>query len=283
MLAIHTTDSRPAAQRGENFFQADFELLCMVLSALKWREKNGKIKLYTDSAAMRFYEKEVLQEIWDGGIDTHSLQSDKHDIDYRIFWAAGKLIALSNETSPVATIDTDMILWNELGYWNEKPNSCICIHKEELYEGVYLDPVFLKTAEDYRFDESWDWTALPCNAAFVYHGNQQLLHYYLEEAFQFMHKNRETPEEMVSQMVFAEQRLLGIAAKKLNLEVDAFYRVDELASQKNFTHFWGYKAELRKDKKLAETICKQSVERLLHDFATRHPFLLKMPVVQRYM
>ena len=283
MLALHTTDTRPVRQRREIFSQSDFELLCMMLSALKWSEKNGKIKLYTDSTALRFYEKESLLDIWDGGIDYKSFESSHFDIDYEIFWAAGKLISLSHESTPVVTIDTDMILWNELNHWKEKPKSCICIHKEDLYEGVYLDPIFLKTPPDYKFDPTWDWNVLPCNAAFIYHGNQPLLDYYLEEAFRFMHKNKEKPKEMVSQMVFAEQRLLAILAKKLDIEIDAFYEYDQLSTQKDFTHLWGYKRDLRKDRKLADDICKQFVNRLLKDFSNTHSFLLQIPVVQRYM
>lgn len=283
LLAIHTTDTRPAQQRGENFSQNDFELLCMILSALKWREKNGKIKLYTDSTALRFYEKHGLLDIWDGGIDYKSLESSSFNIDYETFWAAGKLISLCHESTPIVTIDTDMILWNELNHWKEKPNSCICIHKEELYEGVYLEPNILKTSANYQFDTTWDWNALPCNTAFVYHGNQKLLDYYLEEAFRFMHNNKEKPKEKVSQMVFAEQRLLAIAAKKLNVKVYAFYEYNQLSTQKDFTHLWGYKRELKTDKKLADNICKKIVNRLLNDFSDTHSFLIQIPVVQSYM
>lgn len=283
MLAIHTTDSRPAIERGQKFSQNDFELLCMIVSALKWRENNGEIKLYTDPTALRFYEKENLLDIWDGGIDWHSLESCSYDINYQIFWAAGKLISLSHESSPIVTIDTDMILWNKLTHWTDKPNSCICIHKEDLYDGVYLDSPFLKIPDNYQFDTSWDWTALPCNTAFVYHGNQQLLDYYLKEAFRFMHKNNEMPKEMVSQMVFAEQRLLAIAAKKLKVETEACYSYDQLSTQEDFTHLWGYKNELRNNKNLADTICKQLADRMLTDFSATHPYLQHVPVVKRYM
>lgn len=283
MKAIHVTDLRPVVKSGGTASLPDFELLCTILSALKWREHNGPIKLYADSFALKMYERERMLDLWDAGIDADSIESDAYDIDPEIFWAASKLRALCYESAPIVLLDTDMIVWQRLTCWEKKPQTSFCIHKEDLYEGVYPDAARLEIAAGYKYDPSWDWTVRPCNTAFVYHGQQDLLDNYLYEAFRFMHGKRNRPSELVSQMVFAEQRLLSMVAQQLGLELRALYSYEELFKQQAFTHLWGLKRELRQDKSRADELCRQFVVRLQSDYAKDFTSLMEIPVVQRYL
>ena len=56
MNAIHSTWSKPRIYSTGSFFIEDFDILTTILSALKWREKNGMIKMVTDSAGFEFYK-----------------------------------------------------------------------------------------------------------------------------------------------------------------------------------------------------------------------------------
>ena len=55
MQAIHANWTRPRTDACNSFFVEDFDIMTTILSALKWREKNGTIKMVTDSAGYEFY------------------------------------------------------------------------------------------------------------------------------------------------------------------------------------------------------------------------------------
>lgn len=72
MKAIHINSTAPFfANSPEKEYEIDdFEVLCTILSALKWREKNGSIMMVTDSIGADYYKRLGLDSIWDGGIDS---------------------------------------------------------------------------------------------------------------------------------------------------------------------------------------------------------------------
>ena len=106
MNAIHINWTRPYFARGASEYEAeDFELLTTILSALKWRENNGSIKMVTDRAGADYYRNNGLDCLWDGGID-ESLEGICQNEG--MFWAAGKLYALALQKTPIAVIDTDL-------------------------------------------------------------------------------------------------------------------------------------------------------------------------------
>ena len=43
-------------QKSENYYIEDFEILATILSALKWRENNGDIKMVTDERGAEYYK-----------------------------------------------------------------------------------------------------------------------------------------------------------------------------------------------------------------------------------
>ena len=61
MDAIHINWAKPFRNRFNAPYEVeDFEILTTILSALKWREKNGNIKMVTDSVGAQYYKKQVL-------------------------------------------------------------------------------------------------------------------------------------------------------------------------------------------------------------------------------
>lgn len=288
MRAIHITHTAPFFAREINkqkeFSICDSDQLSTILSALKWRENNGDICLYTDTVGYNFYKNNNMLQIWDGGINIEALNNIDLNIDFEIFWASGKLIALSNEKSPCVVIDTDFIAWINISPLIKNENDTICIHKEEILENVYLPSHLLKVPNNYCFNKKFDWTEKPCNTAFIYFGNDKLKNYYIKEAFKFMNNNKEKPDEFVSQMVFAEQRLLPMCGKILNLEVKSFMTINELFSeQEKFTHIWGHKEILRKNEEESERFCVGIAKRIFNDYKNKYKFIFKIPVIDKYV
>ncbi len=287
MQAFHITHSAPFYVKELNkdrlYNISDFELLTTILSALKWREKNGDIRLYTDSIAYNYYKKQNMLPIWNSGINTKVLDNIQEKIDFEIFWAASKLYALKNEKTPCVMMDTDFVAWINITQLLKEKSEITCIHREEIINDVYLPYNLLKIAPDYKFDPKWDWNERPCNTAFVYFVNEEIKQFYVNEAIRFMNNNLEKPHEFVSQMVFAEQRLLAMCAKLKGIKINSFVQLEELYTQKFFTHLWGYKSVLKQNFEERKVFCQQIVKRLLNDFKDMNDMLLDIPVVQKYL
>ena len=71
MKAFHSNWTAPflRANPNKNYYIDDFEILTTIISALKWRENNGSIKMITDDIAADYYKKLGIDTIWDLGID----------------------------------------------------------------------------------------------------------------------------------------------------------------------------------------------------------------------
>ena len=113
MKAFHSNWTAPYLINSSTYEMKDYEILMTILSALKWREKNGSIKMVTDKTGKEYYKKIGIEAIWDLGIEC-KLDGIYDLVNKEIFWAAGKVYALSMEDGPIAMIDTDFIVWKPL-------------------------------------------------------------------------------------------------------------------------------------------------------------------------
>jgi len=269
--ALHINSTAPYfanhTEAGEYHID-DFEILSTILSALKWRQNNGQIKLYTDEIGFQYYEKLGILDIW-SEIDIETLERVRKDynINHASFWAAGKIFALKKEAGPCFMIDTDFIVWKKVRNLVNNINDTMVIHKEELLPHVYIAREFLKTPPGYSFDQNWNWKELACNNAFCYFGNDNLIKYYTDKAIEFMNNNLEDACERISQMVFAEQRLLAMCAQKLNVPIKTFVEKvgNNLQKQEFFTHVWGFKYELRHNFIKRKQFCDRMINRIIKD------------------
>ena len=106
MDAIHINWTKPFRNRFNAPYEVeDFEILTTILSALKWREKNGNIKMVTDSVGAQYYKKTGLDVIW------NSVENilDNVDVNSNVFWAAGKISGGRKSTkknSPMCRLST---------------------------------------------------------------------------------------------------------------------------------------------------------------------------------
>lgn len=257
MKAFHTLRTR------ENYSAADFELFTMILSALKWREKNGSIKLVTDTRGAKYFERLGLSEAWNE-VDNALDEMDKLNLDESIFWAAAKLFALSKQAAPVVMIDLDFIAWQRLDFAPFSTNIAV-IHREKVGNFVYPDKNFFKLKGGKTFP-ALDWSVEACNTAFAYFGANDFIRRYTAGAFELMN-SLETTDDKIIYMVFVEQRWAAMCAALLHREIFSLSSLEDLfGRQKYFTHVWGAKQKLRDDVKASETFCRSCARRIQRDF-----------------
>lgn len=275
MDAIHINHTKPFMRRsGKAYAAEDFELLTTILSALKWRGENGKITMVTDSAGKEYYEKINLTPIWD------SVENALDDIPVNpdVFWAAGKIFALSEKKAPIAMIDTDFIVWDKI----ETDADAAVVHFEDLYPDVYPPKEYFKM-RDYEFDAEFDWSLRAANTAFCVINDEELRKYYCEKSIEFMRCAEET-DDRLAYMVFAEQRLLPMCAKKLGKSVTSFSDLDALfgGSERRFTHTWGMKQQMRDNDALRNDFCRRCINRIIHEYPHMYDVMKNIDSLKRY-
>ncbi len=275
MDAIHSNWTKP---RGSEFFIEDFDILTTILSALKWREKNGTIKMATDSVGYEFYKSRNMLSIWDEV--TTELDYIPDTINPQQFWAAGKLFALANSDVPTAVIDTDFIVWDRLAFDNL--GDITVIHREELYSDVYPDIYHFNMKRGYIFNPNLDWRLNPANTAFYVIKNKALRDTYTAEAKEFM--EYADSGDNLTYMVFAEQRLLPMCANMLGLSLTEFSNIEKLFSdgERYFTHTWGMKQQMREDGNLRYDFCMRCARRIKDDFSEYLPIIKEIPEIKDY-
>lgn len=267
--------------RGKSFEINDYEILTTILSALKWREKNGEIKLYTDKIGKEYYEKIKLDDLWDLGIDSIYLDSIKENINPSIFWAAGKIFAVQKEETPFFLLDTDFIVWENIKHLIDN-SDLIGIHTEQLYPDIYLSKEYLKFPKGYKIDSDLNWNVDAINCAFLFFNNNALKEYYCSESIKFMNNNLDEPLELVSQMVFAEQRLLGMIVDKMQLKIKTFLTDPFDSNNSFFTHIWGFKREMQFDVSAKNMFCIKCIKRILRDYPFMESRLFEIPTIKPF-
>ena len=264
MKAIHVDWTKPS----EHAEKEDFELLTTILSALKWREKNGEINLITDTYGKNYYKKLGLDIIWNSVSD--SLDKIPDTINPRVFWAAGKIFALKEQSAPVAVMDTDFIVWEALPF--EKYGDVSAIHFEELYGDIYPPIEYFKMKDGYSFG-NLDWSVPASNTAFYVVKNPDFIKTYTDEAIRFM-ENADISDEPLKYMVFAEQRMFSMCAEKLGIKPQSICSLDDLFSNnRTFTHTWGMKQQMRHDCNIRRDFCKKCIRRIEADYPQIVPLL----------
>lgn len=288
MDAFHSNWTKPffVNHPNEEYFIADFDLLVTILSALKWREKNGSIKMYTDKLGGDYYYKLGISDIYDLGVDTSLDEIVPKTLDPCLFWAAGKIYSLNMEQTPTVMLDMDFIVWDSILEETKAKSLCVT-HREVLNELVYPKFEDFSSLYGYDYDSDWDWKVNPCNTALVYFGEKKLKEYYVDECIRFMNGEFNPPDDQrkrVILMVFAEQRMLAMCAKKMGVDITSFITNNmDIDKYKKYTHIWGYKNILLGSHKFREEFCKRCVNIILNDFPKMYDTLSKIDSIQKYL
>lgn len=261
MQAIHVNSTAPFfAKRKDGAYSIDkFDLYNAVLSALLWKKHNGSISYVTDKTGAAYIKSLGIEGVWD---ELLPIIDDKQEgINPYMFWAAGKLLALRDIPAPVAMVDTDFIVWEKLTFGD----SIIAAHREDIREGVYPPKEYFRFKKRPDID-GLDWSVLPLNTAFLYLPDESFKQYYVNRAISFM-KQAADCGDYLCYMVFAEQRLLAMCAKELDMPVETLLDKDELFFRQNsFTHLWGAKQALRQDLGAMSDFCSRARNRIMEDF-----------------
>lgn len=262
MKAVHSNWTMPRKAAAGIYYSDDFDLLTTILSALKWREKNGEIKMVTDSEGLRYYSERGMCGIWDE-IGTE-LDNIPETIDPKTFWAAGKIYSLIYSGTPTAVIDTDFIVWDRIAFDNI--GELAVIHDEDIYPDVYPDIAHFNMKQGYIFDPDLDWRVRPANTAFYVIKNRELADRYTGEAVRFMENS--VKGDGLTYMVFAEQRLLSMTAKLMGVDMYIISTLDRLFKdgERWFTHTWGMKQQMRDNAALRADFCMRCIRRIISDF-----------------
>ena len=91
------------------------------------------------------------------------------------------------------------------------------------------------------------------NTSILYLADKKLKDYYVSEALRFMRSELDTPNVGARCMVFAEQRILAMCAKKLGIKINEILKFQDLEQDQDMiTHVWSAKPMLQNEKEVAE-------------------------------
>ncbi len=187
----------------------DVNMLTMLTSSLKMRKFGYHTKLYSDRFTYRFFEQLGLLGAWDEA-DGVSLkqQIDEEAYDVSYFFNIGKFYALLMEKAPVMLVDTDLILWEDVGE-RLKKNKAGFTHWEEVRPASewYCKKEELTLPKGYEWKQEWDFNMQAANTSFMYFEREEDKELYCAEALRFMRKNCIRKKSIPSELYFVEQRL----------------------------------------------------------------------------
>ncbi|MBQ1886463.1 MAG: hypothetical protein II157_04595, partial [Bacteroidales bacterium] len=222
-----------------------------------------------------------IEDLWNGGIDTETLDNAPKDIDQGVFWAAGKLFALKKEGAPVLMIDQDLIVWKNIDHLLSQAD-ILTFHKEYI-DHAYPSLDRLIVAPGYKPKKEWSWNSLPCNTAIAFIRKQWFLDYYLEHAFEFMKGNDLPGDENVTRMVFAEQRILAMCAGAKRQKVHICLVNPFQWENETFTHIWGGKTVAKEEASQRYLLCKALISKIRKEKPDFEPKTIKMAeIIRKY-
>lgn len=219
------------------FEMSNTALLTAELSARLWRRFNGSISLITDKTGFDYIKKTDLAKAYDEILPI--LDRRNFGILPTKYWASGKIQALTKIAAPCVILDMDMLLWQKLPVESAK---LLCTHNEPLSLKCYQPADFFHTDDEYSYPANWDFTVKPLNTAVLYIAEDDFKNYYAAQSIRFMYSEKESPDNGVICMVFAEQRILAMCAAARGITPKLLLNYDHLSELQSFlTHIWSAK------------------------------------------
>lgn len=148
---------------------------------------------------------------------------------------------------------------------------------------IYPGPEAFRQTHGFDFS-AFDWSVQPLNTALAYFRNNDFRRYYTDAAIRFI---RCSPgaDDVLTYMVFAEQRLLAMCAAQKKARVAALSDLPALfggEQQGYFTHIWGFKQQMRDEPALYEDFCRRCAARLRRDFPEEAERIAQIPALAPY-
>ena len=113
--------------------------------------------------------------------------------------------------------------------------------------------------------------------------NEKLLRYYTDKSIEFMRHTSEQNDRL-AYMVFAEQRMLPMCAKKLNMSIMSFSDLNRLFKNGDnmFTHTWGMKQQMRDNAFLRADFCRRCIKRIIKDYPEMKNIIMNIENLKQY-
>ena len=113
--------------------------------------------------------------------------------------------------------------------------------------------------------------------------NEKLLRYYTDKSIEFMRHTSEQNDRL-AYMVFAEQRMLPMCAKKLNMNIMSFSDLNRLFKNGDnmFTHTWGMKQQMRDNAFLRADFCRRCIKRIIKDYPEMKNIIMNIENLKQY-
>ena len=113
--------------------------------------------------------------------------------------------------------------------------------------------------------------------------NEKLLRYYTDKSIEFMRHTSEQNDRL-AYMVFAEQRMLPMCAKKLNMSIMSFSDLNKLFKNGDnmFTHTWGMKQQMRDNAFLRADFCRRCIKRIIKDYPEMKNIIMNIENLKQY-
>lgn len=263
LCGYHVLMTSPFTYENPNkpFNMTEATLLTAEISARLWKRFNGSISLITDETGFSYIKNTALAETYDEILPI--IDTRNFGIVPTKYWASGKIQALTKIFAPCVILDMDLLIWEKLNIGLEK---LICTHNEPLNLKIYPSVSFFNTDKEYSYPADWDFTAEPLNTAFLYIADNEFKNYYAGQSIRFMYSEKETPDNRVVCMVFAEQRILAMCAKTKNIKFKTLLKYDSLSEpQKILTHIWSAKHIIENVPEIKEIfvdLCKEKLNLL---------------------
>lgn len=156
----------------------DYQILYTILSALRWKQLNGPIKLYTDTVGISFYKQLGVLELYDE-VNVEFL-NNLQEVDPALFWTSGKIQALQNEQVPFVFLDQDFIVRDEIPEQFYKGD--IGIGHWEIPRGHYYftEEQWNRDITHMEFPANYNINAYSPNTSLLYFGKQQIVDQYAD-------------------------------------------------------------------------------------------------------
>lgn len=298
--AYHVNWSKPAMIDNDEYSEKPFSLMTMVLSALKWRENNGGIKLYTDKPCYDYYDSLDLLPLWDRGVDTEAMDNIPNSIKPDVFFAAGKFYGLENEPLGNVCIDRDIIAWKDISH-KIGDNKLTVAHREPVgYNFGYIPQEKLVSPAGYEFEEDLNWDINPCNTSVMSIQDPEFKRRYLKNFKEYTIGNNDSKLKhdivvgnYVAEILFVEQRYIAMLADKMDIEINQVIGEEILYNnwgsivydeEDLLTHIWSFKKDIDKKPRAKEWLTRRLLKRIYDDHPKYFNILLKhFPELNEYL
>lgn len=222
------------------------ELLIWYLSVIQWKRLGYTTKIYVDDYNLQYIKDKKLYELYDE-VDSEFFNDENgffvsNNVDKQRFWASCKIFLLENETEPCIVTDYDFIPFKEIPINNIE---VLVYHKEKLVNfGYYNNEIHQLNynRNNYSIPEWFTFEQSPVNTSICYINNKEVKKQYIEEAYKYILGNYEDYSDLISDMVYIEQRFLSELCNHLNVEITTLIDLKkESTINKNYFHMWFHK------------------------------------------